>query len=346
MSTTGSSLSEAPKYQPWLHKFAIFLTFWTFFVVVIGGTVKSHEAGLSIPEPFIFHWIKDWYNRPNLKWEFFHRMIVGVLYIGTLTFVIATHLLEKRASVRRFSIYLFIAVNLQAIIGYLTVALFAHPQTSIPHAALGQSFLAMMAAMATVLSPAWVSNAPSEVEKSEPSLRKLARWNLTAVFVQLMLGAALRHDDHGKALLEGREWVFYSHLVAHILGALAVLHYLAKLILRVFREHRDQPEFMKPAKYLMYLVTLQLLLGMGAAQLKMMYGFDKENAQLYADLPPPARVWTATAHVAVGALILLVSTVLAVRSYRYASPALSNASGNAAKETSQATDATFSGVHA
>jgi alpha-N-arabinofuranosidase len=29
-------------------------------VIVVGGTVKSHEAALSIPEPFIFGFIKDW----------------------------------------------------------------------------------------------------------------------------------------------------------------------------------------------------------------------------------------------------------------------------------------------
>ncbi len=319
MITTASNTPTAA-YNQSMHRFAIFLTLWTFFVVVIGGTVKSHEAGLSIPEPFIFHWIKDWYNRPNLKWEFFHRMIVGILYIGVAAFMILTLLYDKRSAVRRFSVYIFIAVNIQALIGYLTVRLFAHPPTSIPHAALGQSILAMMAGMTTVMSEKWLSDAPAQMETEEPSLRNLARWNLIAVFVQLLLGAALRHDDRGRALLDGREWVFYTHLGAHVLGAVAVSYFLARVLFRVFRDYRQQPEIIKPAKYIMMLLGVQLVLGASAALLKIYFALDPLNAELYADMPPPARVWTATAHVAVGALILLFSTVLTLRSYRFATP--------------------------
>lgn len=302
-------------YSPLLHRFAIFLTFWAFFVVFIGGTVKSHEAGLSIVEPFIFHWIKDWYNRPNLKWEFFHRMIVGVLYAGTFAFMTLVLLREKRPVVRRFAIVLFIAVNVQAAIGYMTVWLLAHAQTSIPHAALGQSFLAMMAGMTTVLSSKWMGSQTPIVETKEPSLFKLARANVIMVFVQLLLGAALRHDDQSKAMLEGNAWSFYTHLAAHVIGALAVAHFMARLILRVFREHRSQSELLQPARYIMMLLGIQLMLGTGAAIFKVIYVED-------SNFPPPIRVWTATAHVAVGALILLFSTLLTVRSVRYAAPAL------------------------
>lgn len=344
MITTVSNTPPASSYNQSMHRFAIFLTLWTFFVVVIGGTVKSHEAGLSIPEPFIFHWIKDWYNRPNLKWEFFHRMIVGILYIGVAVFMILTLIYDKRTAVRRFAVYIFIAVNIQAVIGYLTVRLFAHPPTSIPHAALGQSVLAMMAGMTTVMSQKWLSNAPAKTETEEPSLRRLARWNLIAVFVQLLLGAALRHDDHGRAFFEGREWVFYSHLGAHVLGAVAVSYFLARVLFRVFRDYRQQPEILKPAKYIMMLLGVQLLLGFAAATLKIYYALDPLNAEFYADLPPPARVWTATAHVAVGALILLFSTVLTLRSYRYSTP--SPVLNGSTSGINRGSNANFAEVHA
>ncbi|MEI6231905.1 MAG: COX15/CtaA family protein [Planctomycetota bacterium] len=320
MNTEPKSPSSALVYNPWLHRLALFLTCWTFLVVVIGGTVKSHEAGLSIPEPFIFHWIKDWYKTPNLKWEFFHRMLVGVLGGGTLLLVIAIQFFEKRSSVRNFSWLLLLSVIAQAVIGYLTVRMFAHPQTSVPHAALGQSFLAMMASMAAILSPSWMGSTASLTEKNQPSVRNLARANLIMIFVQLILGAALRHDDQAKAFLEGREWVFYSHLLAHFIGAIAVSYFLARVIMRVFREHRHQIEILKPVKFMMMLLGVQLLLGMAAALLKILALTDHENASLYASFPQPARVWTATAHVAVGALIFLCSAVLFVRTHRFVTP--------------------------
>lgn len=314
MSKNETNPSSDLVYSPLLHRFAIFLTVWAFLVVFVGGAVKSHEAGLSIPEPFIFKWVKDWYNIPNYKWEYFHRMIVGVLYIGTFLFMLLTFVLEKRASVRKFSIFLFVCVNIQAVIGYLTVKMFAHAPTSIPHAALGQTFLAMMAGIMTVLSAQWMSQTAPVAEKENPPLRAIARSNVIAVFIQLLLGAALRHDDHGKALVEGREWVFYSHLAVHVLGAVAVAYFMARVIMRVFRNHRSEPQLLKPTRYIMMLLGVQLMLGMGAAMFKIMFVEDGNN-------PPPIRVWTATAHVAVGALILLISALLMVRSYRYVSPA-------------------------
>ena len=140
----------ALRYHRGLHWLALFLAGWNLLIIVAGGTVKSHEAGLSIPEPFIYTFIKDW-DEGNRIYEFVHRALIPVLTAGILALVVWIHLSETRRTVRRFSLLLIVSVLLQAYVGYLTVDKGAHPATSIPHAALGQSLFAMLAGLATVL---------------------------------------------------------------------------------------------------------------------------------------------------------------------------------------------------
>jgi heme A synthase len=176
--------------------------------------------------------------------------------------------------------------------------------------------------MAAVLSPRWTSAAPMTAENENPSLRKLAFWLVIMVVIQILLGGAIRHDDHGTALLSGRDAPFYTHLGMHVLGAVALSYYLARVLFRVFKEHRQLPEILRPARFMMMLLGLQLILGTLAAVFKVIYSRD----WLDADMPPPIRVWTATLHVAVGSLILALSAVLAVRAHRYLMPLAEEAS--------------------
>src|SRR5947207_1614828 len=108
------NIQSRSSYRRGLHYFAIFLTIWTFLVVTLGGTVKSNEAGLSIPEGFILEWLPDWWQRPNLRLEFAHRMFVGLLGAGVFALMLLTQKLEQRPGVRRFSIYLVAIVAVQA----------------------------------------------------------------------------------------------------------------------------------------------------------------------------------------------------------------------------------------
>ncbi len=312
MNTT-TQTTEASPYHKRLHYFAVFLTIWTFLVVTLGGVVKSNEAGLTIPEGFIVHWMPDWWQRPNLRLEFAHRMFVGVLGLGVFILTAITLKIEQRESVRRFSKILPVFIVAQAVVGYLTVRFFTKWHTSIPHVALGHAFLASMACFTTMLSPLWTSAEPRQSEHERTPLQKLARALMIAVFIQLLLGATLRHDDQGRALQEDRDWIFHAHLTLHVLGAFMVVHFLAKLLLRVFHDHRAQSQIINPARAIMMLVGVQFMLGPAAAVLKVIYSRDNFDART----PPPMRLWIATSHVIVGALILTFAAVLFARAKRY-----------------------------
>ena len=113
----------------------------------------------------------------------------------------------------------------------------------------------------------------------------------------------------------GARGVYFTHVGAHVAGAIVLTYFLARVLMRIFSRQRIA-QFMRPAHALMGLLTVQLILGSFAAVFKYMYSQD----WLDADMPPPERSWVATAHVAVGALIFAISAVVWIRSYRFVDP--------------------------
>jgi heme A synthase len=318
-------LPGAPRYQPGVHRLAVLLMVWAFIVVSIGGLVKSREGGLSIVQGFMIECHLGWlwpysadYNGPNLAAEYGHRALVGVMSGITLLVTIAVFLYDRRRGVRMLAVALVGVLFLQAFLGYLTVRYFAHAPTSIPHAFLGQAFLCLAVAMSAVTSRRWLADspalpAPSKSSAESPSLCRLAVYATIAVGVQLLLGAALRHDDQGLALRSGRTHVFIWHLAAHIAGAFAVVYFVFRMLLRVFHHHRAQTEILRPARLMMMALGVQFLLGPGAAVLKLTTLEDH-------NMPPLSRVLTATIHLATGALILSLCLLVSLRAYRFTSP--------------------------
>ena len=79
-----------------LYFFSVILAIFTFILIIAGGLVTSHEAGLAVP---------DWplsYGRffppmvGNIFWEHGHRMIAGFVGILTLLFTVTVSFVEKR----------------------------------------------------------------------------------------------------------------------------------------------------------------------------------------------------------------------------------------------------------
>ena len=305
-----SAPSVSPAYNPWIHRLAVLTSCWAFLVVCMGGTVKSREAGLTIPQPFYYQWHYDWLFIQNLNTEYIHRALVPILTGLTLCVVGLVLWKETRRSVRGLAGFLVVGLFAQAFLGYLTVRYFAHAQTSIPHAVMGQTFFCLTVAMAVMTSQTWMSDAPALQDRGAPTLYRLAVYCVIAVGFQLLLGAALRHDDQGLAIRNGRGFVFVWHLIAHITGAFSVVYFVFRLISRVFNFHREQKELLWPARLLMILLSFQFLLGPGAAALKILT-IDDYN------MPPIERVVVATVHLATGALILAASVTLALRARRF-----------------------------
>lgn len=306
-------------YNRTIHLLAQVAVVLAFLVICLGGTTKSKEAGLTIPQPVYYEWHYDWLFVENLNAEYTHRAVVPILSAVTLLLAGLVLVKDSRSSVKKLAVFAVVVLLMQAVLGALTVQYFAKAQTSIPHAVLGQIFLCLIAALAVTTSPAWLSDKKAVRSPGAMSVQRLGLYCIIALFMQLLLGAALRHDGQAAALRSGQPSVFVWHLCAHIMGAFAAAFFIARLISRVFQQHRGLPEIFKPTRLLMMLLGVQLLLGMGSAALKVL------TLEQY-DWPPFSRVLVATTHLATGAMMLALSVVITLRAHRFTEPVAAEAS--------------------
>ena len=172
---------------------------------------------------------------------------------------------------------------------------------SVAHACLAQAFLCLVVALAVCTGPGWQAHAASWVEQTQPGLRVLAAITAGVVYLQLILGALMRHMGAGLAIPDfplafGRllppldSLPVVLHFV-HRLGALAVAMCAGWTVTRILSRYRTERRLLYPALLLGGLVLLQLTLG-------------------------ACTIWTRravlpmTAHVAVGAAVLATSVVI------------------------------------
>ncbi|HEX9669922.1 MAG TPA: COX15/CtaA family protein [Thermoanaerobaculia bacterium] len=297
-----------------LHRFAVFLACAVVLLIAAGGLVKSKEAGLSVPDwPTSYGGFNPprWWQIDTVRAEHGHRLIAGTVGLLTLALALWTQRAESRRWVRRLAWTAFAAVVAQALLGGLTVRLFLPPAVSIAHAALAQAFLCLVVALAVVTSGRWRAGEETS-GKGDGRLRWLATCTAALVYVQILVGAVMRHSGAGLAIptfpdvfggLVPPHWSFgigvhYLHRVGALWVALAV----ATTAARVLTRHRGQRALVAPALGALGVLALQIALGASVVLTQK------------AVLPN-------TLHVATGAVLLGTCLVMALEARRAAAPA-------------------------
>jgi len=193
--------------NPWLHRFAFLTAIATLVLIGVGGLVTSKGAGMSVPDwpttygynMFLFP-ISKWVG--GIFWEHSHRLAAST--VGLLTAILAIWLWvkESRRWLRWLGILAFFAVVLQGVLGGLRVVLFKD-QIGIFHAALAQSFLVLLCAIALFTSR-WWENLPEMFAPmaDRKNLRRLLLIGTCLIFAQLVLGATMRHQHAGLAIAD------------------------------------------------------------------------------------------------------------------------------------------------
>jgi cytochrome c oxidase assembly protein subunit 15 len=291
-----------------LHRFTLLVTFATLLLIVAGALVTSHDAGLATSD-----WpLSNGQVFPpmvgNLFWEHGHRLIAAT--IGALTFVLAIWYWksETRRGVRRLGIAAFGIVLAQGLLGGLTVKLMLPLVVSAAHACLAQLFFCTMVSLSVFTSSGWMKRDETRFEEGEGvSLRHLGVAAGVAVFVQLIIGATLRHSATWDQQLPT------SLLLTHIAGACVVTLVLGSVILTTLNRYAREAYLARPAKIIAGLLTVQLLLGLAAYMARRVSPNDPQ--------PLNPMVGITVAHVACGALVLALTVVLTLRAYRLLSPA-------------------------
>jgi heme A synthase len=209
---------------------------------------------------------------------------------------------EKREWVWQLALFAVIAVCAQGLLGALTVKFMLPLGVSAAHATLAQLFFCTTVSIAVFTSRSWIEANRLHEEKDVLPLRYLCTAALVSIFLQLILGATLRHsakwDQHLPVEL----------ILAHVGGAIAVTLALGSAALTTLRRHRGERFLTRPAVISLSLLAVQLCLGIAAYMTRIASPGDPQ--------PLNPMISITVAHVACGALVFVTTIVLTLRTYR------------------------------
>jgi heme a synthase len=294
----------------WLHRYAKFVSAATVLLIVAGGLVTSTGSGLAVPDwPTSYGWNMFTFPMEHMVggifYEHGHRLIASS--VGFLTILLAAWIWksEPRRWMRVLGVTALAAVCVQGVLGGMTVLYFLPTPVSTAHAGLAQIFFCLTVCIALFTSPGWTE--PKENLVDDVTLRRVASVTTLAIYLQVIIGATMRHSDAGLAIpdfplvfggLLPPAWssqiaIHYAHRV----GALVVATVIGATVGHVWYHHRKQSILLRPALLLACLTLAQVTLGAFV-------------------------IWSAknmlinTAHVVVGALTLATSLVLTLRAHQ------------------------------
>ena len=218
-----------------LHWYAVVAAASVSLLICSGGLVTSHEAGMAVPDwPNTFGY--NMFLFPISRWiggvffEHTHRLIASTVGLLTVILCIALFVIESRRWVKTLGLIAVAAVIVQGILGGLRVTE-NNAVLGLFHGCLAQSFFALMATIALVTSRFWESleqagtvenkannhtatrrpvglAGAAALHKSPLSshlslLTSCRRWVVVVtgmVFLQLVLGASMRHSHAGLSI--------------------------------------------------------------------------------------------------------------------------------------------------
>src|SRR5204863_166747 len=180
---------------------------------------------------------------------------------------------------------------------------------------LAQAFFCLTVTLALVTSAGWTA---AQARGVSPRLARLAAFTTGLVFVQLVLGALMRHMGAGLAipdfplafgrLLPPLATPYITVHFAHRVGALAVAAAVAMTVGAVLRERAAGPSLRRPALLAAGLVLVQLTLGALALNQYMERDLDARMERTRHRPLPEGRLHAAEA-LGVG-LVLLATGLL------------------------------------
>jgi heme a synthase len=296
---------RSASFDAWRHRWGLLTVGATLALIFVGGLVTSTGSGLAVPDWPLSYGMLMPPMVGGVFYEHGHRMVASAVGLLTLVLAVWTARRESRRGVRRLAWAALLAVVLQGVLGGLTVIYLLPTPISVAHACLAQTFFCLTILLAYATSREWLSPPPPGPREDDRGVRAAAVVVTTVVYVQLAVGAVMRHIGAGLAIPDfplafgqlvpplGSTAVAVHFL--HRVGALAVL--AAAVVLRVRARASSDRSLARGATLLVGLVLAQIALG-GAAVLT-----------VRAVLP-------TTLHVTLGAAVLGTAWFLLLRAWR------------------------------
>lgn len=188
-----------------LNLFAWFTAVSTLVLISIGGLVTSHGVGMAVPDwpttygynMFLFP-ISQWVG--GIFYEHTHRLVASGVGFLTVILCVWFWVAEKRRWLKWMGRLALILVIIQGVLGGLRVTMLKD-EIGIFHGTLAQLFFLLTVFLAIVTTRSWRDlSAWRAFAPATAGLRNLVLITTILIFVQLMLGASMRHQHSGLAV--------------------------------------------------------------------------------------------------------------------------------------------------
>ena len=265
----------------------------TLLLIFVGALIKSHEVGLSVPD-WPTSYGKQMFSFPlsemvgGIFFEHGHRLFATIVGFLTLVLAIIVGFSNQPKWVKQISLLALVLVISQGLLGGMTVLYFLPPPISILHGILAQTFFAI-----TIFIAYSQSKIRSRKQKSlsAPYVRRGAIILASLVYIQLILGALMRHTGSGLAIPDFptmgglwfpsfsesmvnninvdlfdmnldmvNKWQIFIHF-AHRLGAMVIFSFYCIFLFKFVKDDNRKPLESKMIVIISAFILLQIALG-------------------------------------------------------------------------------------
>lgn len=278
----------------WAHRFTILTVVATFFLLIVGGLVHGTGASLACPDwPTCYGTLMP-PMQGLIFFEHGHRLVatgVGILTIISAVLIFREY--RQRPALWKMGLGALALVIFQGVLGGVTVIYRLPPAVSTMHLGTAMLYFSLMIVLAFLTHPEPARGGPYPGD-----IRRIIVISTVAVYVQIVLGAVVRHTNSGLACMsfphcgetafpDAAVWI----QMIHRLGALAVIVIMVKMVAAVMKSPATSAGIRRLTVISAVLLAVQVTLGI---------------LSVFSHL----ELTVVTAHMGVGALLLGVHVLL------------------------------------
>lgn len=284
----------APSEVRWRFRFTVLTSVTTVLLLGWGAFVTSINAGLAVPDwPSSFNsydpfnpWPEWWKLTPVLA-EHGHRLLGALVGLFTLILAAWTWIADPRRWMRLLAVGALVLVTAQGVLGGLRVVLISL-DLAVVHACVAQIYFGTIIGLCIFTSRSWLERDLGQFDPGRlPTLRRVAIVTVVVLYIQIILGALLRHPGTG---------IDPVLVLLHLGGAVTATAAIVVLFGHVRRHHRRARIVGPAVRILVGLVVVQFALGITA------YFVTLDDSGILQ--PSNLQVLVNTTHMVTGALLM------------------------------------------
>lgn len=169
----------------------------TLVLIFVGSLVTSTGSGLAVPDWPLSYGTLFPPLVGGILYEHSHRMVAAAVGLLVVAQALVFTWREPRLWLRVLAWTAVGAIIVQGTLGGLTVLFLLPTPISVTHAVLAQSLFLLLLGIAYAQSREWRQRS---AQRPAPGVRATVALLPAVVFLQLLLGALMRHTDSGLAI--------------------------------------------------------------------------------------------------------------------------------------------------